>query len=315
MPSSLDQPRLVGWSCRLFAALTRAYTPAFCKDYGAEMVRLFGDCCLAAHRDDGNWGLLAVWGQALVDLLCNAPADRAQELLRDHCARRLLCTLGPVALFLGCLVCWTEVHNDKVDASAGQLLLFTALLGFAQPRLAFLWALSLGAFVPATHALARLSGWQLPYPTNGWTPLFALLALVPAVGGAYAGAWGRWVLDRVRPNLQMPAVALVVGLLLIAAVYQGVRALDIRPDCSVARLPHDPWQTLVRDMDKTLSVFRKETLYSNEWDQGGGQAPNVCVMRAPLNPPDARPATGPRLAGAPASRRGTQPSAPSNLSE
>jgi hypothetical protein len=112
--------------------------------------------------------------------------------------------------------------------------------------------------------LARLQGWQLPYPTNGWTPVFALLALVPALGGAAAGAVLRALITSVRVNLRTLAIVLVLSTLTGAAVFQGIQAVGREPAVPVARLQHDPWQAFARNMDINFFMFRKGNLSADE---------------------------------------------------
>jgi hypothetical protein len=234
------------------------------------MVQVFGDCCLAAHCREGSWGLAAVWVRALLDLLQNAPAERAQELIHDRDARRLFLALTPVALMLAGWVCWVDAHNGEL-ISPLLLLLFTTLLAFAQPRTAGLWGVFIGACIPLTHALARWKGWQMAYPTDPWTPVFALLALVPALGGAAVGAVLRRLMLCVRANLRSVAVVLVLSALAGMAVSCGVQALNREPAAPMARLRHDPWQSFIRKMDPTFFLFHKANLRSDEWDHVGAQ--------------------------------------------
>jgi hypothetical protein len=266
MPFSPRRSRLVDWSCRFYKVLVRAYSPPFRAAYGDEMVQVFGDCCLAAHHREGPWGLCPVWGHALLDLLHNAPADRAQDVARDHGARRLFLALTPLAVVLAGWVCWVDAHNGDLHSPVLLLLLFTTLLAFAQPRLAGLWGFAIGACVPLGHAWAHWQGWQLAYPTDGWTPVFALLALVPALGGATAGALLRALVTCVRANLRTLSIVVVLCALSAAAGFQGIRALDREPAPAVARLQHDPWQAFARQMDLGIFMFRPTRLSANEFE-------------------------------------------------
>jgi hypothetical protein len=262
----VQSSRLVDWSCRFYKLLVCAYSPAFREAYGNEMVQVFGDCCLAAHRREGPSALFGVWGYALLDLFHNAPADRVHDIAGDDGARRLFLGLTPVALVLGGWVCWVDAHNGQLNAPVVLLLLFATLLAFAQPRLAGLWGFFIGASVPLAHTLARWQGWQLPYPTDGLTPVFALLALVPALGGAVVGALLRASLTYLRANLRGLAIGLVLCLLVGAAVFHGVRALRPDPPAQVARLQHDPWQAFARKMDVGLLFLPRSSLSSDQRD-------------------------------------------------
>lgn len=72
------------------------------------------------------------------------------------------------------------------------VLVFTFLLGFIDPKRAWLWAAILGGSVPLSYALAPIFGYPVPYPPD--PNIFAsFIAFVPAFIGAYAGALGRWL--------------------------------------------------------------------------------------------------------------------------
>jgi hypothetical protein len=263
MPFARGDSRLVEWSCRFYKLLVCAYSPAFRESYGEEMAQVFGDCCVAAHRREGPWGLVPVWRHALMDLLHNAPAERVQDIAADDGARRLFLGLTPLALVLGGWVCWVDAHNGELHSPVLLLLLFATLLAFAQPRLAGLWGFFIGASVPLAHTIARWQGWQLPYPTNGWTPVFALLALVPALGGAAVGALLRALVTCFRANRRTVALVVVLLALAGAAVFHGVRALNSEPPTQVARLQHDPWQAFARKMDVGLLLFQHNSSSSS----------------------------------------------------
>jgi hypothetical protein len=275
---------LVGGSCKFYALLVLAYSPHFRQRYGGEMVRVFGDCCQAAWERDGVCGLGAAWGRALVDLVCNAPVERVQDILRDPASRWLLAALAPFALLLAGLIARADVCHAEVQGPVRLLILFTAFLGFAHPRLASLWALVLGASVPATQIIAGWRGWQLPYVIDGWTPVCALLALVPAFCGAYAGALARRLVKPLRANLQTTVLVLVVGALCGACVYQGVRVLTCEPETALAERPHDPWQTLVRSMDPTSFVFRKGNVIADESSEVGDKPVALSPPRSASSP-------------------------------
>ncbi|SRR6266705_3396777 len=80
-------------------------------------------------------------------------------------------------------------YVDRHDGDVTELLAFVAvgagLLGYLRPARPWRWGLLLGLVVPATEAAARLlhqTGRAAPDPGG------AIVALVPAVLGAYAGA-------------------------------------------------------------------------------------------------------------------------------
>jgi len=89
-----------------------------------------------------------------------------------------------LALYLGLLVGLTDLRPDDPQLPALLLITFGLFLGFAQPKAAWRWALVLGLWIPVLGLIARAAG-----VTNAQFSdvLFSLVALVPALIGAYAG--------------------------------------------------------------------------------------------------------------------------------
>jgi hypothetical protein len=89
-----------------------------------------------------------------------------------------------LALYLGLLVGLTDLRTDDPQLPALLLITFGLFLGFAQPTAAWRWALVLGLWIPFLGLIARAAG-----VTNAQFSdvLFSLVALVPALIGAYAG--------------------------------------------------------------------------------------------------------------------------------
>ena len=89
-----------------------------------------------------------------------------------------------LALYLGLLVGLTDLRTDDPQLPALLLITFGLFLGFAQPKAAWRWALVLGLWIPFLGWIARAAG-----VTNAQFSdvLFSLVALVPALIGAYAG--------------------------------------------------------------------------------------------------------------------------------
>jgi hypothetical protein len=77
------------------------------------------------------------------------------------------------------------------------VLLFSGFFGLVRPRRAWLWALLVGGGVPVGHVLGPALGRAPAYPVEPgrW---ITLLALIPALLGAGAGAAVGWVVARLR---------------------------------------------------------------------------------------------------------------------
>lgn len=87
-----------------------------------------------------------------------------------------------VAIMLGALITWMDSSPgwDDTIVTVGAIFLSTAALGFLGPKFPWLWALVVGAGIPLV---------EIPQSHNSG----ALVALVIATVGAFAGALGRKV--------------------------------------------------------------------------------------------------------------------------
>jgi hypothetical protein len=91
-----------------------------------------------------------------------------------------------LALGAGGLAIWIDSHATEPQPAAGTILIAAGLLGLLRPGLAWLWALILGVSLFAGYSLfpaLRLQPSSPPEPG----PYAALIALIPAFIGAYAG--------------------------------------------------------------------------------------------------------------------------------
>lgn len=102
-------------------------------------------------------------------------------------ALRLDMAAVPLLVVAAAFTGWVELHSDEVQATVALLLLFTALLAFARPERPWLWGVLMAAAVPLAYLVAPLLGVtprSQPEPNLAAT----LLALIPALLGAYTGA-------------------------------------------------------------------------------------------------------------------------------
>jgi hypothetical protein len=89
---------------------------------------------------------------------------------------------------LAVAVGYVNTHTDETGVVAGSVLVASGLLGLVEPRGAWRWGLLVGLSVPVGQAIFHLLGARVPYP-NAWSDLpVTLVALVPALIGAYAGS-------------------------------------------------------------------------------------------------------------------------------
>jgi len=79
----------------------------------------------------------------------------------------------------------SDLRSDDVQPAVALMFVGGLVLGFARPRAWWAWGLALGAWVPAEPLWARLAHLRMAYAPN-WG---ALIAFIPALAGAAAGAW------------------------------------------------------------------------------------------------------------------------------
>jgi hypothetical protein len=79
----------------------------------------------------------------------------------------------------------SDLRNDDVQPAVFKMFAGAFVLGFARPRGWWAWGLALGAWVPAEPIVSRITGIPPLTPFNAG----AVLAFVPALLGAGAGAW------------------------------------------------------------------------------------------------------------------------------
>ncbi len=110
-----------------------------------------------------------------------------------------------LALVIGLLIGYVDLHNDEVWAALMLLLPVTFTFGFLNPQRAWQGALLIGAGIPLAYLVALLAGYTLPChpgfecPTlNTITTLQTFMALVPALVGVYSGAGLRWGLPHFK---------------------------------------------------------------------------------------------------------------------
>ncbi len=105
-----------------------------------------------------------------------------------------ICLVASVA---GAVVAWWfDSRNDEPQAAALVILVVTFLLGFLLPKRAWLWAVIMGSSIAVGYLIARAAGYLPANPVEpGWYA--ALIALIPAFIGAYAGAFGRLVIHSI----------------------------------------------------------------------------------------------------------------------
>lgn len=86
------------------------------------------------------------------------------------------------------LIGWSDAHTDEVPIVLGIILILSSLLGGVFPQRPWLTALFLGSPVFFVETLVHFSVIRAPYPPSAGLPWPALLAFIPAMGGAFLGS-------------------------------------------------------------------------------------------------------------------------------
>jgi hypothetical protein len=94
---------------------------------------------------------------------------------------------------------WTHAHTDEVPVVLGIVLTLSAILGGAFPRRPWLTGFLLGAPVFLVETLVHFRLIGAPYPPSAGLPWAALVAFIPAMGGAFFGSAVRHLNKEVNP--------------------------------------------------------------------------------------------------------------------
>ena len=100
----------------------------------------------------------------------------------------LACTA--LAVILGLVVGWLDVHTTQVVVTIMALLTVGLLLGLLQPRAAWRWAVLIAVGLPIMAAVAHLTGMQTAEPAR-LDVRIAIVALAVALVGCYIGVLAR----------------------------------------------------------------------------------------------------------------------------
>jgi hypothetical protein len=169
-------PALDRWTLRAYRGLLRLYPRSFRRAYGAEAERALRDL-LRDQRRRAPLGLPGLWARVLLDLLSTTIKERSAHMKTFD----WLLLLG--ALALGLLLALVDMRPgwDDTGVSAAAVFAAAAVFGATRPSRAWLWALAVGLWIPVLGIVVRGN-------------VEALIALVPALLGAFAGAAARRLL-------------------------------------------------------------------------------------------------------------------------
>jgi hypothetical protein len=164
--STRTTPRTVHFSIWLYRCLLVAYPQPFRREYGAQMVQLFRDCCREASAADGHVGLLRYWLIAFGDLIMSALAERRQEEL--HMTRTVWIRVGSLSAIIGggiagvfagiSLIYSTNPSLNQHETLASDVV-SVQFVAWVAPALALLFVLALIGVQACGASRARAIGW------------------------------------------------------------------------------------------------------------------------------------------------------------
>jgi hypothetical protein len=159
-------PRTVRLSVWLYCRLLIAYPQAFRREYGAQMVQVFRDCCREATATNGHVGLMRYWLIAFGDLIVSALAERRQkELHMTHTVWIRLGSLaaiiggGMAAVFAGIDLIYSTNPSLNQHETLGSAMVSVQFVAWAAPALALLFVLALIGVQARGASRATAIGW------------------------------------------------------------------------------------------------------------------------------------------------------------
>lgn len=161
-----------------YRLLLRLYPASHREQFGVHMDQLFRDGLRDALAQHSAPVLVRFAAGSVVDAVNAAATERI------HSMRTLQLLLLPLSLFAGYLIFRVDSRPnwDDTGITAGALLLTAGVFAFFLPRFAWLWALTVGAWLPVAYFLR-----------NG-DPRFFFIFVIPVIG-ALVGAGGRKLLS------------------------------------------------------------------------------------------------------------------------
>jgi hypothetical protein len=182
----------------VYKSLIFALPKEFRQNYAAEMKLVFRDCCREAYTRNGVLGIFGELTNGVLDLAISAVKERIFILGNEKHSLSFFLVTTTLAIAGGASAAIANLHNDETANPLWLILGFSFALAFIHPRIFWLSGLLIGLMMPAIHFLALIRGWHVDYPTDSSTPLWAFLALIPALISSLAGAGFRLILKYIR---------------------------------------------------------------------------------------------------------------------
>lgn len=170
---------LVSGLCRLYRFSLLLYPRAFRERFGKEMLQVFSSHCRDVLASRGLWGLLAAGARILADIF----ASVLREWITGLAPQSVLLALASVAS--GLFAAYVDFHSVEVQAPALVVMISAFVFSVLRPNHAWRWALAAGLSIFLAHSIAPVVGMVPVAPPL--SKFGALVAVIPALVGAYAG--------------------------------------------------------------------------------------------------------------------------------
>lgn len=181
-------------SARIYESLIFTLPKEFRQNYAPEMTWVFRNCCRDAYHCRGFYGIVGELTSSVLDLVINAVKERILILVNDK-ANLSFFLMTTTAIAAGIFAALVNLRGNDTPNPLLLILTFSFALGFIHPRSFWFFGSLIGLMVPAIHFLALVRGWQVNYPTDSSTPLWAFLTLIPALLSSVVGAGFRLILN------------------------------------------------------------------------------------------------------------------------
>lgn len=180
-------------SARIYQSLIFTLPKKFRQNYASEMTRVFRNCCRDAYHRRGYSGIVGELTSSVLDLVINAVKERILILVNKANLSFFLMTTTAIAA--GIFAALVNLRGNDTPNPLLLILTFSFALGFIHPRSFWFSGSLIGLMMPTIHFLALVRGWQVDYPTDSSTPLWAFLTLIPALLSSVVGAGFRLILN------------------------------------------------------------------------------------------------------------------------
>lgn len=188
------------FSARIYRSLIFTLPKEFRRNYAEEMILVFRDCCRSAYTRRGFPGILRELLHSSFDLLFNAAKEGIARIFSSKSQSEFFVLNLFSAVSAGLVAAFADLRYESQQSPICLILISTFTLGFLRQSSFWISGLLVGLVMPAVHILAQIFQWDIKYQTNPGMPVWAFVALIPALLGATGGALTRRLLNYIRFN-------------------------------------------------------------------------------------------------------------------